>query len=547
LQISIEIKIKIWYHIGMETVVISQVEYEEYRAQKEQIAGMQRQIDFLMAQMRLARHKQFGSTSEKSEYDQLSLFNEAEATFDEHAAEPEISEVQAHHRKKAAQSQGKLPEDLPVEIVEHTLPEEEQVCPACGDKLHVIGKNVREVLKLIPAKAVIERHVQYVYGCRDCEKNACTVPIVKAKADPPLIKGSIASAEAVAQLMTQKFVMGAPLYRQEQEWEGNGVLLSRQTMSNWLLKCTDDYLMPIYDRLHERLIRHEVLHADETTLQVLHEPGKPPQSKSYMWLYRTSGDADPPIVLYEYQPDRRSERPQEFLKGFRGYLHTDGYSGYHCLPEGITVVGCWAHARRKFDEALKGLPEKARAGSLALRGKQYCDRLFAHERKFVGLSAEERRKKRDEHSKPVMAEFFRWLQTLNVSGKSAFGSAVRYALEQWEYLARYLLDGRLEISNNRAERSIKPFVIARKNFLFANTPRGAKASAIMYSLIETAKENRLNPYEYLVYILKKATGLNMSDPEQINTLLPEYAPEACKAPTQVKKEETDEAEEANEY
>jgi hypothetical protein len=146
-----------------------------------------------------------------------------------------------------------------------------------------------------------------------------------------------------------------------------------------------------------------------------------------------------------------------------------------------------------------------------------------------------------------MAEFFRWLQTLNVSGKSAFGSAVRYALEQWEYLARYLLDGRLEISNNRAERSIKPFVIARKNFLFANTPRGAKASAVMYSLIETAKENRLNPYEYLVYILKKATGLNMSDPEQINTLLPEYAPEACKAPTQVKKEKTDEAEEANEY
>lgn len=527
----------------METVTISQIEYEEYQAQKEQIASLQQQIDFLMAQMRLARRKQFGASSEKSEYDQLCLFNEAEATADEHAAEPDVSEVRAHHRKKAAQSLGNLPEELPVEIVEHTLPEDEQVCPQCGDKLHVIGRNVREVLKLIPAKAVIERHIQYVYGCRDCEKNACAVPIMKAKADPPLIKGSIASAEAVAQLMTQKFVMGAPLYRQEQEWKRNGILLSRQTMSNWLLKCTDDYLMPIYDRLHERLVRYEVLHADETTLQVLHEPGKPPQSKSYMWLYRTSGDAGPPIVLYEYQPDRRAERPREFLKGFRGYLHTDGYSGYHCLLDGITIVGCWSHTRRKFDEALKGLPEKARAGSLALRGKQYCDRLFALERKFAGLRAEERRQKRDEHSKPVMEEFFRWLQALNASTKSAFGSAVHYALEQRGYLSRYLLDGRLEISNNRAERSIKPFVIARKNFLFANTPHGARGSAVMYSLIETAKENGLNPYEYLVYILKAAPSLNMGDPEQLNMLMPEHAPEVCRAPAQVKKEETDEADE----
>jgi transposase len=250
----------------METVTISQIEYEEYQAQKEQIASLQQQVDFLMAQMRLARRKQFGASSEKSEYDQLSLFNEAEATADEHAAEPEVSEVRAYHRKKAAQSLGKLPEDLPVEIVEHTLSEEEQVCPQCGDKLHVIGRNVREILKLIPAKAVIERHIQFVYGCRDCEKNAYAVPIIKAKADPLLIKGSIASAEAVAQLMTQKFVMGAPLYRQEQEWKRNGILLSRQTMSNWLLKCTYDYLMPIYGRLHERLVHYEVLHADETTL-----------------------------------------------------------------------------------------------------------------------------------------------------------------------------------------------------------------------------------------------------------------------------------------
>jgi transposase len=177
-----------------------------------------------------------------------------------------------------------MPEDIPVEIVEYTLPDDEQICPDCGNSLHVIGKNVRETLKLIPAKAVIERHIQYVYGCRDCEKNACSVPVIKAKADTPLIKGSIASAEAAAQIMTQKFVMAVPLYRQEQEWNRNGIPLSRQTMYNWLIKCTEDYLVPIYDKLHEQLLQQEVLHADETTLLVLHEEGRTLQNKSYMWL-----------------------------------------------------------------------------------------------------------------------------------------------------------------------------------------------------------------------------------------------------------------------
>lgn len=505
----------------METVTISKAEYEELQALKIQNTDLQQRIDFLMAQMRLAKRRQFGSSSEKSEYDQLSLFDEVEVYANEKTPEPQVSEIKAHYRKKAAQCKEKLPEDLPVEIIEHTLHEEEQSCPECGHTLHVIGKNVREILKLIPAKAVIERHIQYVYGCRDCEKNACEVPIIKAKADTPLIKGSIASAEAVAQLMTQKFVMGLPLYRQEQEWKRNGIPLSRQTMSNWLLKCTEDYLIPIYHRLHEQLIQREVLHADETILQVLHEEGKAPQNKSYMWLYRTSGDTKQSIVLYEYQPDRKAERPKDFLKGFHGYLHTDGYSGYHSLPDEIAVVGCWAHARRKFDEALKGLPEKARAGSLSLRAKQYCDQLFELERQFSELSSDKRCLKRQEKSKPLMEEFFRWLRAQHVSTKSAFGNAANYALNQQKYLVRYLHDGRLEISNNRAERSIKPFVIGRKNFLFANTARGAKASAVMYSLVETAKENGISPYDYLIWALKAAPELGLTQkPELAEQLLP---------------------------
>ncbi len=295
-------------------------------------------------------------------------------------------------------------------------------------------------------------------------------------------------------------------------------------MSNWLIRVAEDWLEPIYDALHEILCTHGVLHADETTLQVLREPGKTAQSKSYMWLYRTSSDAPHPIVLYDYQPDRRSRRPAEFLKNFKGYLHTDGYEGYHSLPDGITIVGCWAHVRRKFDEALKALPERDREGSSALRGKRYCDRLFEFEREFASLTPDERFSKRQELSKPLLDEFFAWAMLLNATPKTGIGIAVHYALSQRKYLEHYLLDGRCEISNNRAERSIKPFVIDRKNFLFANTPRGAKASAVMFSLIVTAKENGFNPFEYLVYVFKSAPSMDIrNDINALSLLLPASA------------------------
>ena len=501
----------------METVTIPKAEYDLL---KQQNADLQQRVDFLMAQMRLARHKQFGSSSEKSDYDQLSLFDEAEVYAGAKKPEPEITEVKAHYRKKAAESKERLPEDLPVVIVEHTLSEAEHVCPQCGEALRVIGKTERDTLVIIPATAKIRRDVTYTYACKHCEQNACSTPVVKANMPKPLIKGSIASPEAVAHIMTQKFVMASPLYRQEQEWERRGIPLSRQTMSNWLLKCTEDYLAPVYEVLKRQLIQHSVLHADETTLQVLHEEGKTPQSKSYMWLYRTSGEAASPIILYEYQPDRKAEHPKAFLKDFHGYLHADGYSGYHSLPDTVTVVGCWAHARRKFDEVLKGMPEKARTGSLAEKAKRYCDRLFALETQFSKLTPEERRIQRQMQSKPLMEEFFRWLRSLNASSKSAFGNAAGYVLGQRQYLENYLLDGKLEISNNRAERSIKPFVIGRKNFLFANTARGAQASAVMYSLIETAKENGIKPYDYIVWLLKAAPELELCEhPERAERLL----------------------------
>lgn len=500
---------------------------EEIVALKARISELETLVKYYEERFRISKQRQYGASSEKSEYDftQLSIFNEAELFTDVSVPEPELVEVEKHYRKRTRLTTDKLPEDLAVEVVEHDLPESEQVCPECGGELHVMGRDTRRELVIVPAQVKIREHVRKVYACRNCDKDACGVPIVKSPSNEPVIKGSFASPEAIAQIMTQKFVMGIPLYRQEQELQRNGIKLSRQTMSNWLIRVTEDWLEPLYERLREILRSHDVLHADETTLQVLHEPGKTAQSKSYMWLYRTGSDAEHPIVLYEYQPDRKTKRPATFLKDFKGYLHTDGYEAYHSLGSGITVIGCWAHVRRKFDEALKALPEHDRENSSALRGKRYCDHLFTLERDFADLTPKDRYDKRQKLSKPVLDEFFGWAAALNAIPKSGIGAAVHYALSQRKYLDRYLMDGRLEISNNRAERSIKPFVIDRKNFLFANTPRGAKASAVMFSLIETAKENGLNPFEYLVNVFENAPNRDLrSSPDALEQFLPAFAP-----------------------
>lgn len=380
---------------------------------------------------------------------------------------------------------------------------------------------------MIPAQVKIREDWYYTYACKTCKEENIETPVAKTEKEPSVIPGSYASAEAIAHIMVQKFVMGSPLYRQEQEWNRQGVKLSRQTMSNWILRAAEDWLKPVYEELHRKLVQHKVLHADETTLQVLREPGKSAQSKSYMWLYRTSGDAEHPIVLYEYSPNRKPRNAEEFLEDFKGWLHADGYPGYHSLPEQIRVVGCWAHARRKFDEAVNSLPKQEQAGSAALEGQRYCNALFALEKELAGLTGEKRYKQRQERAKPILDALLAWAETKKAPPKSALGKALHYLREQWPWLIRYLEDGRLEISNNRAERSIKPFVMDRKNFLFANTPNGAQGSAIIFSMIETAKENGLDPFHYLVWVLQSAPGMNKTAPDWAAALMPENAPKIC--------------------
>ena len=277
------------------------------------------------------------------------------------------------------------------------------------------------------------------------------------------------------------------------------------------------------------LLQHEVLHADETVLQVLHEPGKPATSNSYMWLYRTSTDAEQPIILFEYQPGRSHIYPKQFLEGFKGYLHADGYAGYHKLPHEITIIGCWTHLRRKFSDALKILPEKERTNSVAGQAIQQIGALFKLEEAWQGLPASDRYTRRLAESKPLAEAFYDWLYQLRILPKSVTGKAIHYALEQKRWLMNVYLDGRTELSNNLIENSVRPFAVGRKNFLFANTVKGAASSAVIYSLIETAKANGLKPFDYLEFLFETLPNTTTSS---LDTVLPwgDAVPERCRMP-----------------
>lgn len=505
-----------------DMVTISRAEYDELNAR----------IDWLTEQLLLAQKRIFGRSSEKSDevmLNQMSLlFNEAEVCDDAAAPEEEKTTVPSYQRKKKQSGSAKdvLPANTEVEVIEHRLSDEERICPQCGDTMLEIGTETVETIKFYPARAVLVRDVYYTYGCKRCDKEDTSTPIIKTPHKKAVIPGSFASPEAVAWLMNEKFVMHSPLYRIEQDLKRKGIRLSRQTMSNWLIRCAKDWLTPVYEELKKELIRHDIIHADETKLQVLHEPGKKPDSDSFMWLYRTGAEAEHPVILYEYRDNRRKENPSAFLKGFQGYLQTDGYPGYNAV-EDVIHVGCWAHARRKFDEAYEALPKNKKQGA-ATEGLAYCTKLFEIEKKLADLTPEERHKERLEQAKPVLDAMLAWAESRTAAPKSKLGIALTYLKNQWQSLNNYLLDGRLEISNNRAERSIKPFVMGRKNWLFANTTSGADSSAVIFSLVETAKENGLDPFKYLAYVLRTAPTLDQSHDGWARSLLPQNITDGCR-------------------
>lgn len=469
--------------------------------------------------LRLNKHRQFGQSSEKSDSDSrqmLLVLDEAENTAEAKMPEPSVEDITYTRRRCTGKKEDSF-DSLPIENVLHSIPEEERICPECGGPMHMMGHEKRRELTIIPAQVKIVEHELEVYSCRRCEHENIKVPVIKAPMPESPIKGSVASASSIAHIMVQKYMYGVPLYRQEMSFINDGFFLSRQTMSNWLIRASLDRLEPLYEQMRQSLLKEEILHADETVVQVLKEPGRSPGRESFMWLYRTGRYTETPAVLYEYQETRSSAHPRKFLEDFKGYLHTDGYSGYKVLQGGIRLCGCWAHARRKFHEAVEAAPPEEKTNSVSQKGLDFCSRLFELEREYEHLTPEERHKKRTEQSKPVSNAFFAWASSVCALPKSALGKALHYALAQKPYLETFYLDGRLEISNNRAERSIKPFVIGRKNWLFCCTPKGAKASSIIYSIIETAKENRLKPFEYLKYIFETMPNIPK---ENYHTLLP---------------------------
>jgi transposase len=522
----------------MESESLTLEQLQQHNAQLEQqntkqaheLAELSAKLKWYEEQFRLAQQKRFGASSEKTNPDQLelNLFNEAEVTA---APEPEKETLTYERRKTSGKREAELAK-LPVETVTYVLAEEEQVCACCGGALHEMTTETRREIAVVPAQVKVVEHVRQVYACRHCENHELQTPIVTAPMPRPVYPGSLASPSALAHIMCQKYVGSQPLYRQEQEWTRLGYPLSRQTMANWMIYGAEQWLLLMVAELKRHLLKQGVLHADETTLQVLQEPGKAAQSDSYMWLYRT-GRGVAPVVIYEYQRTRGGEHPRDFLAGFKGYLHVDGYAGYHKVKD-VTLVGCWAHARRKYDEALKVAPEaRSNPHSVAAQGLAWCNQLFTIERELKEATPEERLAARKEQSQAVLDGYYAWLrqQKTRTMPKSLLGQAIGYSLNQWEKLTAFMKDGVLEIDNNRGERAIKPFVIGRKNWLFAYSPRGARASAAIYSVIETAKENGLHPFRYLTYLFEQLPQLvEPQEPQALAAFMPwsSRLPDSCR-------------------
>lgn len=473
-----------------------------------------------------AQRARFGQSSEKTEYvlkGQETLFNEAEAAADpeaEEPVEPEEINVSAHKRaRKPKRTLEELKKTIPTREVLLEIPEEDRVCRKCGGKLKVIGKKyVRSEVHFKPAEYECIEYYTVTYACEDCEPKTGFASIYSVKAKPALLKHSLASASTVADVIVKKYADCLPLARQEKILKRSGIELSRATLANWVIEVSKRWLRPVYRRMKALMLESGVIHADETVIQVLKEDGKPATSESRMWVYATPERSGRQIRLFEYQPDRKGVRAAEFLKGFKGCLVTDGYSGYEQV-QGVTRCGCWAHMRRKWREAMpKGATLET---SKAAVGYDYVNKLFSMERKFAKMPSEQRKYARQATEEPLLDAYWLWLKTVDPAPGSKLEEAVRYAQNQREYLCAFLEHGDVEISNNFVESAIRPFAVGRKNWLFSDTPKGAEASAIAYSLVETAKANGLEPYRYLEQLLQDAPwyGTNPSA-DAIDTLLP---------------------------
>ena len=501
-----------------------------FLSQQEQLENIDHTLQLVLEQMADLKRHRFGRSSEKHEAEgqvsfmevdgKIVFFNESEAVTEEENTQEEAESVS---RTKPKKKQGKREEDLegvPVVVVEHSMTDEELEDKFGKDGWKQLPDEVYRRYSFTPAKIEVEEHHVKVYAGKETEG------VIKAPHPQTLLRGSLVSPSLEAAVMNAKYVNAVPLYRQEQEFERYGLHISRQNMANWTIQCADRYLAVLYDYLHEKLYGYHVLQADETPVLV-NKDGRPAGSKSYMWVYRTGRMyTECQIVLYEYQKRRNASHPREFLKDFSGVCVTDGYQVYHTIEgerEDLRIAGCWSHARRRFDEAVKALPKQKQKDSRAYLALTMIQAIYREEKQLKDLPAEERKTRRQLSVKPLVEAYFTWVrETLpKVPQKSKTWEGFSYSLNQEKYLKVFLDDGEVPMDNNAAEQSIRGFCIGKKNWVMIDTIAGAKSSAIIYSIAETAKANNLKPYDYFEYLLTEIPKhLDDTDRSFLDDLLP---------------------------
>ena len=483
---------------------------EQLNALTKELHASNEKMQLLMEQVILGKQNRFGRSSEKMEDTSqicfrevngtIVFFNEAEAVCDLNAAEPEDLELKSPKQPKR---KGKKEADLsglPVRRIDHYLSAEELEAEFGVRGWKQLPDAISRKYHFVPAKVEVEEHHIGVYASKTDEH------MVKADHPKTLLHGSLVSPSLGAAIINGKYVNAVPLYRLEQEFQRYGLQITRQNMANWCIHLAEEYLSILYDYLHKELYFYHVIQADETPVLVNHD-GRKAGSKSWMWVYRSGHLYQKrQIVLYEYQQTRNASHPREFLKGYDGICVTDGYQVYHTLEkelEELTIAGCWVHCRRRFDEALKLIPKSYQKESNTFLLMKQIQAIYREEGKLKDLSSDERLKQRQAVIKPLVDAFFAYLKTINVSKKDKFGDAVGYALNQEKYLRVFLTDGDVPIDNNASERAIRGFCIGKKNWQMIDTIHGANSSAIIYSIVETAKANNLKPFDYVQHLLEE--------------------------------------------
>lgn len=459
-------------------------------AQGATIAELTQQVQWLQAQFRLAQQRHFGASSEASP--QLPLFDEAEQTAAEAGPTPSASNpvpVKAHTRRQRTRIA--LSPDLPHEEVTYDLADADKVCPHDGTPLVAIGSEDTEQVEYRPARLKVVRHHRLKYACPHCHQHVVTA----SRPKPPIPK-SVAGASLLAGIAAHKYADGLPLYRQVAMFERIGITLDRTNLARWMIQA-GRLVQPLINLLGDQWATQPVVHMDETPVQVLHEPDKPAQSESWMWVRASGGEC--PVRLFDYAPTRRKTVPLDLLSADTHVLMVDGYGGYAeaCRRYGILRLGCWMHARRKFVDAQR-LQPKGKTGK-ADQALAFIAKLYQVESSCRTGPPEPRYQARQEQAKPILDQLHAWLdKTLRTTPpKTTLGVALGYLQHQWPSLIRYIDDGRFPIDNGLAENAIRPFAVGRRNWLFSDTQAGARASANLYSLVETAKANGLNPQRYL--------------------------------------------------